>query len=86
VPFILFVTNRYDPDTAIPFGSFKPEIGEAVKRVPEVVYSHTVPLPPLEDVTTNRFDPDTAIPMGLAIPALHKAVPEVVYSPTVLLL
>jgi len=83
VPLAVFVTNRFDPDTAMPNGSSNPVISEAFSVAPEVVYS---PIVPLAVFVTNRFDPDTAKKAGLLNPEISAAfivAPEVVYSPIV---
>ena len=43
VPLPKFVTNRFDPDTAMPIGQFNPETREAFTVAPDVVYSPIVP-------------------------------------------
>jgi len=42
MPVCTFVTNRSEPDTAMPSGMFSPEISAAFTVAPEVVYSPIV--------------------------------------------
>jgi hypothetical protein len=42
VPALAFVTNRSEPDTAMPSGNNNPEISAAFTVAPEVVYLPTV--------------------------------------------
>src|SRR5271157_5766997 len=84
VPLKSSVTNRFDPDTAMPSGRPNPEISEGFTVAPEVVYSPIVP----PAFVTNRFDPDTAMPNGpkLPNPVISEGftvAPESVYSPIV---
>src|SRR5271155_1809506 len=88
VPRPSLVTNRSDPETAMPTGSLllPNETKSAFTVVPEVVYSPIVPLPLF---TTNKSDPETAMPTGsLLLPnetnEAFTVAPEVVYSPIVL--
>ncbi len=39
-----FATNRFEPDSAMLPGLLNPEMSEALTKVPEVVYSPTVPV------------------------------------------
>jgi hypothetical protein len=83
VPPLEFVTNRFDPETAMPVGLSSPEISEAFTVAPEVVYS---PIVPLLVFVTNRFDPDTTMLLGPFNPEISEAftvAPEMVYSPIV---
>jgi hypothetical protein len=78
------VTNRFDPDTAMPNGLLSPVISDAFTVAPEVVYSPIV----LFKLVTNRFDPITTMPSGPYGSEISEALtvaPEVVNSPIVLL-
>ena len=65
VPVPLFVTNRFEPDAAIPYGLLNPATSEAFTVAPEVEYSLIVSV---TVSATNRFDPDTAMPSGNSSP------------------
>src|SRR5690348_1071882 len=82
VPVPALVTNRSEPDTAMPAGAFN-EISEAFTVAPEVVYSPIVPA----RFATNRSEPDTAMADGEFNPEISEVftvAPDVVYAPTVL--
>src|SRR3954447_5325694 len=83
VPLLLFVTNRSEPEIAMPSGLNNPEIRAGFTVVPVVVYWPIVPSPLF---TTNRFEPETAMPRGLLNPEIRAAftvAPAVVYLPIV---
>ena len=83
-----FVTNRFPPDTAIPFGEFTPEMKAGLIVAPVVaLYAPIVLLP---SFATNRFPPDNTMPSGPLNPEEMKELlivaPVVaLYSPIVLL-
>jgi len=59
VPALEFVTNKSDPEMAIPNGPDRPEIRDALMVFPDVSYS---PIVPAAKFATNKSDPETAIP------------------------
>ena len=58
----LFVTNRFEPDRAMPSASSNLEIKESFTTAP-VVTSYTPIV--VKFFTTKRFDPDMAMAVGL---------------------
>src|SRR5262249_18789699 len=83
VPPIPLATNRFPPDTAIPFGSPRPVTNCLLIAAP-VVASNSPTDPPFDSSVANRFPPDTAMPHGPPInPVTSEALtvaPAVVYS------
>jgi hypothetical protein len=80
VPAKKFVTNRSDPEIAMPIGPFNPVIRAGFTVAPEVVYSPIV----LLLFATNRSDPEIAMPSGCGNPVINAGftgTPEVVYAP-----
>ena len=67
-----FVTNRFDPDTAMPHGPLNPETREAF-TLPPTWYIRQSCSPYLE-FATNRFDPDTAMPYAFVQPRDQRGV------------
>jgi len=65
VSLVEFVTNRSDPDTAMPAGLGQLRDKGGIDLQTDVVYSPTVPV---EELATNRSDPDTAMPVGSESP------------------
>ena len=78
----MFVTNRSDPDTAMPSGPFNPEMSDAFTIAPDVVYSPIVPSRIRDkQVRSGHRDANGAVqPRDQR--CVH-AAPDVVYSPIV---
>jgi hypothetical protein len=88
---VVFVTSRFDPETATFIGKVNPLTSDGLTEPPVIVYAPIKPVPKLVPKSeTNKFDPDTATPLGpLAFapnPLTSEAftvVPAVLYAPIV---